>query len=356
MNATFLIGNGFDINCGIRCTFREICEEYCKTASSSETIKSFKVIIDKDIDTWADFEISMNQFLSNFQTEEEALECIRDFKIYMKDFLKKEEAIFLRKYKKHDNDTIRNAIKEEMRNSIHSFFKGISKNIESIFQGNLYVNNSNFRFITFNYTRIFDSLIEAADSTSSIIHIHGNLDDETVLGIDNEAQLNSNLQFEPTRKLRREFIKPVFNNMYDTNRITIANSFISNCDVICVFGMSLGDSDLTWRNSILKWIKAEPSHHLFLYQYSCANIKYLTIPHRMEIEDAAKEAFYDRIRLDNTTRAAIDQQIHIPIGRNIFNILNVMIEGEKKQSEQEKKIKEQSEDARQRSTGSVLGA
>lgn len=355
MKVTFLIGNGFDINCGLKCTFREICEDYIRKESASEIIKHFKDNMDRNIDTWADFEIAMNQYLSNFKTEEEALECIRDFKLFMKESLKREEALFLSRISERKAESIIESYKDEIRESLQQFYLGINNNINAKYRGLIALNNTEFSFISYNYTRIFDRLLLTTGIIPSVIHIHGELNDETVVGIDSETQLNTNLQFLPSIDLRREFIKTLFNQEYDTNRVIYADSYITNCDVMCVFGMSLGDSDLSWRNKIIKWLKSDSNHHLFLYQYSCSNLNYFTVPHRMALEDKAKEAFFERLQLDDDVRNAIRERIHIPIGKNIFNINKVLFKAEKEQAEYEARIKRKNEDARQRSTGSMQG-
>ena len=220
MKVTFLIGNGFDINCGLKCTFREICEDYIRKDPASEIIKHFQDNMDSNIDTWADFEIAMNQYLSNFKTEEEALECIRDFKLFMKDYLKKEETIFLNKASYKTENIVTKACGKEIRESLLNFYRGINNNTTARYSSINDIAKTDFAFVTFNYTRVMDKLIKDVKYNSSIVHIHGTLDDETVLGIDNDSQLNTNLLFEPTISLKREFIKPVFTEEYDTSRIS----------------------------------------------------------------------------------------------------------------------------------------
>ena len=343
MKVTFLIGNGFDINCGLKCTFHEICEDYIKIEPATENLKHFKENMDSNIDTWADFEMAMNQYLSNFKTEEEALECIRDFKLFMKDHLKKEETLFLNRISYKTENLVTKACGKEIRESLLNFYRGVNNNTTARYNSINDITKTDYAFVTFNYTRVMDKLIKEVKYNSSIVHIHGTLDDETVLGIDNDSQLNTNLLFEPTISLRREFIKPVFTKEYDTSRISSVNALIDDSEVICVFGMSLGDTDLTWRNKIITWLQDNRNHHLFLYQYSCANLKYLTIPHRMDLEDAAKNAFFERIQLEESTREGIRSRIHIPIGKNIFNVKEVLTKSEIEQAQQDAKTNEQRE-------------
>ena len=46
-----------------------------------------------------------------------------------------------------------------------------------------------------------------------------------------------------------------------------AKSLINNTDTICAYGMSLGESDLCWRNMLIEWLMGNQSNHLFIYRY-----------------------------------------------------------------------------------------
>ena len=72
MRVTFLIGNGFDINCGMKCTYQDIYKGYVENRSGEpEIIRAFKDDILQKPQTWADFEEAMNLYLSRFKSEDE---------------------------------------------------------------------------------------------------------------------------------------------------------------------------------------------------------------------------------------------------------------------------------------------
>lgn len=320
MSTLFLIGNGFDINCGMKTRYTDVYQKYINQSSKSEVIKNFKENISADFETWGDFEIAMGEYAKELQKEEEFLECIRDFAHYMEGHLVEEN----NKLKKLLNDkNIFSAVAQEMEQSFRSFYTDISHNIDSTMQQRNATYYADFKAISFNYTDVFDVLWEervAPYSKNSVIHIHGELQDAPVFGVDNIEQIKANYVF--TRRGKRGFIKPIFNSLYDEQRVLSAKKLIKNSWTICAYGMSLGDSDLSWRNEVIEWLKSNKDHHLFVYKYDFSKAKYLTVSEKMDIEDDAKEQLLLEWEIDE--KDELFEQIHIPCGKNIFNIEAVL--------------------------------
>jgi len=320
MSTLFLIGNGFDINCGMKTRYTDVYPKYINRSSKSEVIKKFKENISADFETWGDFEMAMGEYAKELQSEAEFLECIRDFAHYMEGHLVEEN----NKLKKLLSDkNIFSAVAQEMGQSFRSFYTDISHNIDSTMQQRNATYYVDFKAISFNYTDIFDVLWEelvAPYSKNSVIHIHGELHDAPVFGVDNIEQIKANYAF--TRRGKRGFIKPIFNSLYDEQRVLSAKKIIKNSWTICAYGMSLGDSDLSWRNEVIEWLKTNKDHHLFVYKYNFSKAKYLTVAEKMDIEDDAKEQLLSEWEIDE--KDELFEQIHIPCGKNIFNIEAVL--------------------------------
>ena len=350
MTVTFMIGNGFDINCGLKCTFRDVCAGYAKTESKSEVIADFKKNINRDLDTWADFEMAMKDYMPNFKSEADFLLCARDFKAYMIEHLRKEENGFLNNPRAEKIKAYDFIVNKEMIASITSFYDGISHNVNTILEDD---QQKVYYFITFNYTKIFDKLIQPTDLNSGIVHIHGTLDDAPVVGIDNGSQFSNDLTYTVSKRTLREFVKPYFNQEYDAMRVFAAEKIIETSTVICVYGMSLGESDLTWREQIIKWLKADKKHRLFLYSYDCSCKKYSSVPERMDMEEEEKQLFLQRMGVDDKTANELFDRIHIPIGKNIFNIKKIIDDGYKEQIESDAKKEEIREKLKDQSIGSL---
>ena len=341
MSTLFMIGNGFDINCGMETSYTDVYKNYIKEPSNSQVIKEFKDSISADFETWGDFEIAMGEYAQNLQNEAEFLECIRDFARYMEQHLIKENNKI--KQLLSEKETM-DVVVMEMRQSFRNFYTKISHNIDVTMERRNATFLANFSAISFNYTDVFDVLwkkvLEQNNNNESVIHIHGLLKDDPVFGVDNISQIKAN--YELTRKGKRGFIKPIFNSEYDEYRVINAKKKIENAMTICTYGMSLGDSDLSWRNEIIEWLRADKRHHLFVYKYSFSDLKFFTTTEKLDIEDDAKEQLLSEWGIDDDE---LLYQIHIPCGKNIFNVEMVVKaalynKNERKKAELKKKIEQ----------------
>lgn len=330
MSTLFLIGNGFDVNCGMKTRYSDVYEKYVKEDSTSDVIKRFKEEIDSNIENWGDFEMAMAKYSRYMRNEEEFLECIRDFAGYMEAYLIKEVNEFKQKIK---NRQIEAAVMNEISNSFDSFYKGISHNVDNIMENRSVAMVNNMSIISFNYTDVFDILWKKYVGNNPFIskninHIHGTLQDDPVFGVDNVEQIEKGYML--SRRGKRGFIKPVFNDEYDRQRVQQAKKLIENANTICTFGMSLGDSDLTWRNTLIEWLNASEDNHLFIYQYKLSEVGYRTVSEKMDIEEAEKERILSEWKVEDS--GSIFEQIHIPCGKNIFNIGKVIENIEKERN------------------------
>lgn len=325
MNITFMIGNGFDINCGMKCTYRDAYNGYIKMPTPSPIIAAFKGRINENIDTWADFEVAMAADMKNYESEQDFLLCLRDFKRYLNSHLSKEEAKIQEILNNH---FVYTAVKNEMIESLQSFYDGISHDISYEIREWTEKEVTHYEVISFNYTNIFEKLLNDAINVipDNVIHIHGKLNDDVVLGMDNLEQLPK-VKYNISRKVERAFIKTQFNAGYDRKRVNAAKNAIESSDIICVYGMSLGDSDLTWRNALFQWLHDRPGSHLFLYDFECSCMTDMTVDERMDNEEDAKYEILSKLGISDKEIDQYFPQMHIPCGKNIFNVETAIQKG-----------------------------
>lgn len=323
MSTLFLIGNGFDLNCGMHTKYTDVYKEYLKSESSTECIRNFKETISSNIADWGDFEIAMAEYAMNFGTEQEFLECIRDFAKYMEKYLVEEQKHFKERV---TNKQVMSSVIDEARRSLGSFYEDISHNVNNLMEqrnaGSLY---NNIKVVSFNYTDTFDYILSECVSSwrvprINVIHIHGTLGDGPVFGVDNVEQIKAT--FKLSNKGKRGFVKPIFNEMYDEERVRIVRNLINEANTVCVYGMSLGESDLSWRNALVDWLKQSESNHLFIYSYKLSEKNYGTVTERMDTEEDEKYKLFQSWGIDSDSQTF--ERVHIPCGKNIFNFNKVM--------------------------------
>lgn len=333
MDITFLIGNGFDLSLGMKTRFIDMYSEYVEMPSKSETIKKFKENLMRDksmhYENWSDFEMGMAKYAEQLKSEDELIECVRDFKLFMVDFLVKENNTTFAETL--GNPEVSKEYVREFEKSIDEFFLGLSANdTQTLNNMTRSALGNGFNFITFNYTSILDSLVNRLNTDGrrihnilDTVHIHGLLGQDVVLGIDNVQQI-SWVGPQLTRKGQRAFIKPYFNQVYDKARVEKAINIIESSTIICVYGLSLGESDRTWREEIKKWLKSSPSHHLIYYVYDKKHYDMCNFDEKLDIEEERKLELINRLGFGSDETDVLFEQVHIPVGSDIFNFENIV--------------------------------
>lgn len=344
---TYMVGNGFDLGCGLKSRFDDTYKVYVEDRSNdSKTISNFKYNIKKHIlfaaqnrtsqdINWSDFEMGMAKYAESLSSEVEFVECVRDYSIFLTDYLQRQEETFYNDYNKQGKDA-QIAWNTHICDSVLLYYKGLNNNDIEVLQ-NETTNHTSFsiNIINFNYTSTFETLLKNAIVKQQIdrlpvniddtVHIHGNLQDSIVLGVDNMSQFG-NLKYKLSEMGELCFIKPTLNNAFDKQRVTRANNIIQSSDLICVDGMSLGDSDLTWREAISSWLVDSERHHLIYYDFELMRKKGLTAFDMLMTEKIKKAEFLKKLSITKD----VSNQIHFPIGNLFFNIIYVPYTHEKK--------------------------
>lgn len=322
-NVTFLIGNGFDLSFGVHSQYRDIYKAYLDAQTSSEIfVKNFK----EEMQYWSNFEMDLAEFAAKCSTEAEIVACLRDFKQFTEDYLIEEQVTALYDRMRDPKDIQK--VFAEFAISLEEFYTNnypnITTNIESI------LNNEQitYHFITFNYTAVLDFLIGNIKNylskgiISLALHIHGKLRENVTFGIDNEQQLPE-LPYSLTGRGRRALIKPVFNSEFDKQRMENAQEVIKKSDVLCIYGLSLGDSDLMWRKAICDWMIDNPQHHVFLYIHEASSKKLSQADERMDYEEDIKGNIFKSWGIEKRYISPFSSQLHIPVSKNIFDFQNI---------------------------------
>lgn len=335
MNVTFLIGNGFDLRLGLKTRYTDMYDGYINESTNSMVIMDFKQALKNDMPkfkTWGDFEIAMGKYAQSFRNAKNYITCVRDFRAYMVKHLKKEQDSFFAAFEKLGG--LKSQVLEEFNLSVNDFYKAHTPNVVRSIKNLMHTRGKvfKFNFISFNYTTTFDRILyeyictlhkDIAANYSDVIHIHGELNKDVVLGVDNEHQIN-NKYFEINIQTQRAFIKPKFNEMFDRMRVYDAMRTIDNSDVICVYGLSMGNSDMMWNEKIVSWLKSSENHHLYYFSYGTNVYDAWNQDERMDEEDDLKTTLLNRICQSKEDFGSIYDRVHIPIGKDIFD-MNLII-------------------------------
>lgn len=90
------------------------------------------------------------------------------------------------------------------------------------------------------------------------------LSDALVLGLNDESQI-CNEQLKDDLTLHETIVKPKVNELLGESRTDKVKHFIDESRYVCVFGLSLGETDKIWWEYIGQWLQGDQNHRLVLF-------------------------------------------------------------------------------------------
>ena len=342
MQITFLIGNGFDIGIGLKSKFSHYFSRYIEESKDKEYIfKEFADEIDKNRAEWSYFESKLGEYTEKFtsDTQGEFIEKLRDFELGFIKYLKDEETQI-----KYDSKPILEKFKKAFsgfykNNSLAPGSEEVMVNQFARFKSEYHTYN----FINFNYTNCLENCLSVfpervieryasgyQEKIGSIIHIHGTENNLPLMGVNDESQIK-NKELAKDKKFIRFIVKPLFNKANKTNNDKKAIKLIENSNVICVYGMALGETDKDWWNLILRWLASDSNRQLVIFDYDekyqpSSQFDWLT--KEDGIVDTLSKHVEGKVNVE-----ALRERIHIAVHKNIF-----ALDLRKKESEAEKEV------------------
>lgn len=278
MNITFIFGNGFDIQMGLCSRYSQFLKTYIQHhETDNDNIKAFKNYLkdSENQELWSDAEKAMGVHLKQFSddTLSDYTERIFDFESHMIEYLEEEQ--------KRCSFTRSDEIKEVFLDFIRNSFKDILTKRGNCF-GEYCPDKHNivYNFITFNYTNLLEKILECCgralrsrkventdftEQIGEICHIHGSLDTQVIMGVNDESQLKVNREITISEQLRGQTIKPVMNLECEHLGDVHAQRTIDESNVILIYGVSFGDTDKIWWDRICEWLRADTNHRLVLF-------------------------------------------------------------------------------------------
>jgi hypothetical protein len=326
MKVLYFIGNGFDLNVGLRTRFSDVLGSYMHKFSTDRDIIEFKKDINQNFRDWSEFEQHMGKYTDKFSSSEDAAgafyvynKCIFDFQKYLQKYLRTE--------KNKANFNIPEIVRS-FKDSILNFTQYLNEEPKQIFDRILNT-KVNYDYVSFNYTDTFDECLKIFkedkglpilytnnDYLGNVFHIHGTLENDMILGVDNINQI-ANIVFRNLELVNR-IIKPKINDLLENQNNKTMNELIKNSDIYIVYGMSIGETDKTWWNAIAKQMIDNKDKRLVIFTYD--DNSDFSIPYeRIEHIRLWKQYFMNQINASEPEKADISQRISIAINEKMFN-------------------------------------
>lgn len=340
LNITFLIGNGFDMGLGLKTGYRDFYKWFINNSEAKDNMIRKQIEQDKlanKYDKWSDLELALGEYTR--EVCEDIYEDFADDKIKLDKLLAKYIKQERKKFDIKDEELRISIIKmlHEIQNWESKKEKDLVKKIFEAYRDEQF----NYRAINFNYTDCFDCFFElvkkggasighhnarngqsCAETVGDVLHIHGELDGkEMILGVNDETQIK-NIDLLESTDIRELLIKADLNSVIGQGKIEEAKEIIAASGIICLYGVSLGDTDKMWWKYIGDWLKASSNRILMICDY---NPKYKG-GHPYEdnrYKNKIKDRFLTQAGLDNLDKnedKKLKERILVGINKNIFEI------------------------------------
>lgn len=337
MNITFLIGNGFDLNLKLNTRYTDFYKYYMENNPNDLLSKS----IAEDFEMWSDLEVGLGEFLKNI--DENQIEEFLDSKSTLERMLSEYLTMENRRFVIEDEKLLG----EEFKKKVSNFFSDFNSVDKEHYHKVMAATNQQieYSFITFNYTDVLDKIVATSqkhckpfsshgsgtsnytDIIATPHHIHGKLSEDLILGLDNAEQiLNDKLKNNP--KLTNYIIKSIVNTALGEKKTEKAKEIINKSKFVCLFGLSIGDTDGMWWKYLIEWLKRDANNRLVLFINKNTNVQ-LSGQEKIRFRDSNREYMIKRsnFTVEETMKQVQDKIIIVPNSK-IFTLENISMEGE----------------------------
>lgn len=259
MNVTYIIGNGFDLNIGLQTKYEDFYHYYLDIKTKEEDVLYLKKDLTEDIvngttTNWSNLEKRLGEYTERVKTPDKMISIFEDIADNLQDYIAKQV-----EYIPNTNETIISSLLNDI-GAPEQHFKRIDRgNIEHFY----YLFNSSpiVNIITLNYTPTLEKLLGYDENKPiafphnffnnqsvtfrRICHIHHTLEDNILLGVNDETQIE-NEAFRTDQRLKEYMIKPETNKMLKDGIDEDCTNLINNTNVFVLFGVSMGETDRKW--------------------------------------------------------------------------------------------------------------
>ncbi len=341
MNITFLIGNGFDLNLGLKTTYNNFIEEYKKEKSSDgEIIKKFKQLINMSQKDWGNAERAFGKYTTSigeiFSVPEYCI-CHEDFCNSLATYLIQEDEKF---YIPEEETEIINIFSNDLINFLNGFRMAQKTSITNTL--NLYNSQYLFNFISFNYTSTLDRLVSTMNaknfstqrsvngrtyrnSLDRFIHVHGDVHSDMVLGVNDETQIENLEEFQKENPIYlSQLIKSKTNEQNEQYKDRDAYEILKSSHLIYIYGMSIGETDKLWWQRICDLMTQNGNLRVIIHCYDAPQRTLIGTSYKLYEETTIKHFLsYDDLSEEQIVQ--LMPRIHID-GSNIFKDLKERFE------------------------------
>lgn len=335
MNITYIIGNGFDINLGMKTRYVDFYKWYVDRIreNTPDVVRLFRSEIydfikenrkkEGESINWSDMELALGQY-----TDKVPRDQFETLLLDIEDNLKAYLRIEYNKFHKEDYDVEK--FKSQLADPITDHFVVSRRRTIQTFQDRL-MSGIDIRIISFNYTHTIEDLLGFQGKQTwenkkgqtielkKIKHIHHSLTDESILVGVNDVQQISNELYHEDSNICDIFMKPSANRILGSYVDWECESIIEDTDIFVLYGTSVGETDRYWWNMIAKrLLQSENTARMIWFVHDPKRMKHANLLYKNAGRDViphfGKVAGIQNIHSDN-----LEKRIFVTLSNKMFS-------------------------------------
>lgn len=323
MQITFLLGNGFDVNLGMNTKYPDFYKYYCRELSSNPLIESFKDDIKGNYSNWSDFELAFGQYCKNFKSREEFQIVFDDASEKLAEYIANEESQY------NFEKDYKSVLYRDLTYPERVLSRADSEIIDS-HKKRWAAYGWGINVISFNYSESLEKLLGNSSyvnlpkrnngnsvALKTIRHIHGYTNKDMVLGVNDSSQITNDILSSDAEVLEA-FVKSECNKIQKHLIDQDCKELINKSNLICLFGLSLGDTDKIWWEFIGERLKSNECRLIIFSKGD--EIKPIHNWKKGSMERKIKQYFLSKTNLTTEEVEEVESRIYVGYNTGIFNI------------------------------------
>ena len=271
MNVLYILGNGFDKAQGMATSYPEFYEYLVNNVKDgSSLLEKMKSAITEDTVLWSDMESGLGEFTAATDNAEDFYSFYFELSEHLQNYLKVENDKFT------PSDKLKNKFQSDLT-TVSKYLGALDKDRYNAFINRHGFSSKDISVITLNYTNTLEKILGLSPNITTkgfggntnlrnIIHVHGQLGDSIIIGVDHPGQIKNDA-FRNNEDIKDIMIKIDSNESMKETRHIDCERLISNAEVIILFGVSLGETDARWWKLIGQHLKRRKNLAIIQHLY-----------------------------------------------------------------------------------------
>ncbi len=340
MQITWLFGNGLDLSLGLKTRYTDFYKHLLLNEDKLNLTENviFKKLKEDFEDgkeyLWVDYEKQLGNLLKDVNEEQKNRFILDKVKLdlCLRDYLVLASSNFQVSQEESKNIVL-NAILDITRDKKEVEREKIRNLLNRYAHGDIIINA-----VSFNYTntlsQVWDNNLQSMKDVkffrtfpsvgnkvilNKVFYLHGTLDNgEMIIGVNDSSQL-ANGKLQNDNQVNQALVKKSLLETAGQLNIDKFIKMINASTIICLFGLSIGETDKMYWEYIKKRMLADKELKLIIYEYSDKYETTHILLNEMRSNEV-KNKFYKNSNATEDEINKIDNNILVEVGHELFKI------------------------------------